>query len=268
MPPPTDAVAPSHVRVERREHVALVTINRPKVLNALDEVAHAQLAAAWDELAVDETVWVVILRGAGESAFCVGGDLRAARARTAAGASPPKRVGGFGGLTERFDYPKPVIAAVHGWCLGGGFELALACDLVVASADARFGLPEPRRGLVPTGGGPHRLARQLPLKQTMRLVLTASIIDAGQAHAMGLVNEVVAPGKHVEAALRLADEVLACAPAAVCALKQQVLSGLDRPLAEAMRVSYPLTERQRASADRKEGLAAFAERRSPHWTGR
>ena len=196
MPPPTDAVAPSHVRVERREHVALVTINRPKVLNALDEVAHAQLAAAWDELAVDETVWVVILRGAGESAFCVGGDLRAAPLRP----------------------------------------------------------PEPRRGLVPTGGGPHRLARQLPLKQTMRLVLTASIIDAGQAHAMGLVNEVVAPGKHVEAALRLADEVLACAPAAVRALKQQVLSGLDRPLAEGMRVSYPLTERQRASADRKVGL--------------
>jgi enoyl-CoA hydratase/carnithine racemase len=120
---------------------------------------------------------------------------------------------------------------------------------------------------VPTGGGPYWLARQLPLKQTMRLVLTASIIDAGQAHAMGLVNKVVAPGEHVEAALRLADEVLACAPAAVRALKQQVLSGLDRPLAEAMRV-LSAYRRQRASADRKEGLAAFAERRSPHWTGR
>lgn len=267
-PPPADALVASHIEIERREHIALVTINRPEVLNALNEAAHAQLAAAWDELAVDETVWVVILRGAGERAFCVGGDLRAARARTAAGASPPQRVGGFGGLTERFDYPKPVIAAVHGWCLGGGFELALACDLVVASADARFGLPEPRRGLVPTGGGPHRLARQLPLKQAMRLVLTASIVDAGQAHAMGLVNEVVAPGEHVEAALRLAGEVLACAPEAVRALKEQVLSGLGRPLAEAMRALYPLTERQRVSADRKEGLAAFAERRPPHWTGR
>jgi len=256
------------VRVEKMDHIAFVTIDRPEVLNALNEEGHARLARAWQDVEGDDEVWVAVLSGAGNRAFCVGGDLKATKARETSHSPRPPREGGFGGLTEYFDLSKPVIAAVHGWCLGGGFELALACDLIVATSDARFGLTEPRRGLVPTGGGPHRLVRQLPLKFAMELLLTGTTIDAERAHVMGIVNEIVPAGQHLAAATRWAHEILECAPLAVQALKQQALSGLELPLREAVRATYERTEIQRRSLDRQEGLNAFAERRPPRWSGK
>jgi crotonobetainyl-CoA hydratase len=178
---------------------------------------------------------------------------------------------GYAGLIERFDCPKPFIAAVNGLALGGGFEIALACDIIIAADHARFGLPEPLIGAVALGGGLHRLARQLPLKQAMGLILSSRPIGAGQAQALGLVNEVVPAGELAAATRRWCDDILRASPVAIRASKATVRRGLDEPgVAAAMRAQadYPEFALWRHSEDLKEGLAAFAEKRPPRWTGR
>ncbi|MFI7283316.1 enoyl-CoA-hydratase DpgD [Micromonospora chersina] len=260
------------VRYEKADHVARVTLDRPEVLNAMDLRMHAELAEVWDDVEADDDVRVVVLTGAGDRAFSVGQDLRE-RARLDADGVPPSSFGsrgqpGWPRLTERFDLSKPVLARVDGYALGGGFELALACDLVVASDRAVFALPEPRLGLVPGAGGAFRLSRQVPLKAAMGYLLTGRRMDAGTAYSLGLVNEVVPAAELDRCVAGWVADLLACAPLALRAIKQAVLGSLDRPLPEAFAGRYGWEERRRASRDAVEGPRAFAEKRAPVWLGR
>jgi len=254
---------------EKRGRTAYVTVNRPEVMNALHLEAHLELKEIWEDFRDDPEVWVAILTGAGERAFSAGNDLKATAERTAAGtdvqgrARPP-----FGRITRDFDCPKPLIAAVNGVAVGGGLEMALACDIVVAADHARFGLPEPRVGLFAGAGGMHRLARQVPLKHAMGLLLTGRIIQADEAYRIGLVNEVVPLADLIPAAERWAAEILECSPFSVQLTKEAVLAGLTKTVDEAIAGDAERVDRLLASADFVEGPKAFAEKRKPQWTGR
>jgi enoyl-CoA hydratase/carnithine racemase len=256
---------------EKRDHVAHITINRPEVLNALHPDASRELSTIWDDFAADDDLWVAILTGAGSRGFSAGNDLKATASRNAGstvgntGRGPVR--GGFGGLTERYDLFKPVIGAVNGWAMGGGCELALACDILVAADSAQFGLPEPRVGLAALAGGIHRLPRQVPLKIAMGMILTGKPISAAEAYRIGLVNEVVPLEQLLPTAERWAAEIRECAPLSVRGSKQGSMTGLDWPLAAAMRSSYPILQQHLASADAVEGPLAFSEKRTPNWTG-
>ncbi len=252
------------VRYEKRDHVAWVTIDRPEVMNALHPGANDELARVWDDFAADGECRVAVLTGAGEKAFSAGNDLK----WTAQHGMPRMPKGGFGGLVARFDLVKPIVAAVNGFALGGGLELALACDVIVAAEHATFGLPEPRVGLMAAAGGVHRLPRHVPLKIAMGMMLTGRPIDAAEAARIGLVNEVVAAADLHAAAARWAGWIAECAPLSVQATKQAALEGLGRPLAEAMHAPYERVQALFTSADAIEGPRAFAEKRKPVWTGR
>ena len=258
---------------ERARHTLLridgrvlhITLNRPQVLNALHPPAHFELAEIFDAFADDSGLWIAVVRGAGKRSFCTGTDLKV-RAELGRDEYPPS---GFAGLTRRFDLDKPVVAAVNGLALGGGLEIALACDLIVAAEHAKFGFPEPRAGLAAMGGGVHRLVRQLPDKVAMGLLLTGRQFSAQEAQAYGLVNEVV-PGERLDGAVQVwVEDMLACAPLALRATKQVARRNLDFPtLAAAIRGDYPAAERMLESEDAVEGPRAFAEKRDPVWRGR
>ena len=251
--------------VDIADGVARLTINRPDRLNAMDSHAHLALSRALDACAVDPAVRVIVLTGAGARAFSVGRDLH-----EMADADDPAiadRWQHVTRLTDRFDYPKPIIARVRGHALGGGFEIAMACDIIVASEDAGFGLPEPRRGLIPFAGGVHRLPRQIPLKVAMGHLLTGRSMSAARAYALGLVNELV-PAESLDAAVDAwVADIIACAPLAIRSIKQSVASGMGHPLAEAMAATNPAEEIRKASRDSIEGPRAFAEKRPPIWSG-
>ncbi|MDA0353182.1 MAG: enoyl-CoA hydratase-related protein [Chloroflexi bacterium] len=256
---------------EKRDRIAHITINRPEVMNALHPDASRELSTIWDDFAADDDLWVAILTGAGSRGFSAGNDLKATASRnagsTVGNTSRGPIPGGFGGLTERFDLYKPVIGAVNGWAMGGGCELALACDILVASENARFGLPEPRVGLAALAGGIHRLPRQIPLKIAMGMLLTAKPIDAAEAHRLGLVNEVVPLDQLLATAERWAAEILECAPLSVRGSKEAAMVGLDVPLRAAIRSTYPGILKHLASDDAVEGPRAFSDKRQPNWTG-
>jgi enoyl-CoA hydratase/carnithine racemase len=256
---------------EKRGRVAYVTINRPEVLNALHPPANAELNAIFDDFAADANVWVAIVTGAGDRAFSAGNDLKYTAAHAgqtvATSDAAPMGTGGFGGITSRYDLFKPVIAAVNGWAMGGGCEIALACDIIVAAEHARFALPEPRVGLVAGAGGMHRLPRQLPLKIAMGMMLTAKPIEARQALHYGLANEVVPQAQLMATAERWANEILECAPLAARGSKQAAMTGLELPLADAIRGPYSIIQAHMRSNDRLEGPRAFAEKRPPVWQG-
>jgi crotonobetainyl-CoA hydratase len=250
------------ILVERTDQVLTITINRPTAMNALHPPAHHELADIFDRYQSDGNLRLACLTGIGNDAFCVGSDLREATDRKNMPAT------GFGGLTERFDLDKPVIAAVNGHCIGGGLELALASDLVIAADHAKFGLPEPKVGLAATGGL-HRLFRQLPTKHAMEIALTGKLFSAAEAKTHGLVNAVVpAAGLAPELAAWTA-QILDCAPLALEATKQMALRGQDATsLRGAFENSYPALDAMLASEDAREGPRAFLEKRPPKWTGR
>jgi dehydration protein DpgD len=264
------------IRYDKDGPVARVTIDRPHVLNALDRAAHAELGAAWDDFERDETLLVAVLSGAGDRAFSVGQDLKELAARDASGANddaPPATFGsrgqpGWPRLTERFALSKPVVARVAGYALGGGFELALACDIVVAADTAEFGLPEPRVGLIAGAGGVFRLARQAPLRAALGYLLTGRRFGARRAYELGLVNDVV-PLPELDACVDgwVAD-LLACAPLSVRAVKEAAYRSVELPLEQAFATRYPWEERRMRSADAVEGPRAFAAKRPPRWLGR
>jgi enoyl-CoA hydratase/carnithine racemase len=253
---------------EKKGHIAYVTINRPEVMNALHYDTGVELSEIFNDFKQDDESWVAILTGAGQRAFSAGNDLKATAAATARGEAFHNRSVPFGGITAGFECTKPIIAAVNGVALGGGFEVALACDLIIAAEHARFGLPEPRVGLIAAAGGVHRLPAQIPFKQAMGILLTGRQITAQDAYRFGLVNEVVPGPELLAAAERWANEILECSPLSVRTTKEAALSGLSLPLAEAMRQDTPLLQRLFASQDFVEGPKAFAEKRRPNWTGK
>lgn len=251
-------------RTERDGRVLIVTIDRPEVMNALHPPANTELAGVFDGFVADRELWVAILTGAGDRAFSAGNDLK----HTAKGGGGTMPATGFAGLTARFDNPKPVIAAVNGVAVGGGLEIALACDLIIASERASFGLPEPKRGLAALAGGLHRLPRQIGLKPAMGLILTGRHVDAAEALRLGIVNEVVRHEQLMDRARAWAEEISACAPLSVRASKQVVMEGLRHAsLEEAMAARYDSVREMVQSGDFKEGPRAFAEKRTPVWKG-
>lgn len=254
------------ITYEQTDRVVVITINRPEVRNALHPPANRELSAAFDAFDADPDAWVAILTGAGDKAFSAGNDLKYSAEHGVRDMAMGK--GGFGGLTARFDLYKPVIAAVNGLALGGGFEIALACDLVVAADGARFGLPEPRVGLAALAGGMQRLPTMIPPKLAMGMLLTGAPITAARALALGLVNEVVPAAEVLPAARRWAAEILECAPGSVRATKQVALQSQGLPLEAALAKSYSQVGALLRSADMLEGVTAFAQKRPPVWTGR
>jgi dehydration protein DpgD len=262
----------SAVRYEKDGHVATVTLNRPEVLNAMDLAMHEELAAVWDEVEADDEVWVVVLTGAGDRAFSVGQDLKERAALDRAGDLPStfgsRGKPGWPRLTERFTLSKPILARVHGYALGGGFELALACDLIVASDTAVFALPEATLGLIPGAGGAFRLARQLPLKTAFGHLLTGRRITADRALQLGLVNEVVPTAELDECVAGWVADLLRAAPLSVRSIKEAVMRSVDLPLEQAFATRFVWEERRVGSSDATEGVRAFAEKRDPDWQGR
>ncbi|CAL9522093.1 Carnitinyl-CoA dehydratase [Streptomyces sp. enrichment culture] len=253
---------PPVVRTERIGSTLLITLGRPEARNAVNAATATALAAALDELEADPALRVGVLTGEGGT-FSAGMDLKAALR----GESPDVEGRGFGGLTEsRPD--KPLIAAVEGFAMGGGFELALACDLIVAAEDARFGLPEVKRGLIAAGGGVIRLPGRIPHHLAMEFLLTGEPVDGRRAGELGLANRVTDKGQAVAEALRLAERVAANAPLALAALKRVVRAAEGASDEEAFAFQRGEMKTLMASDDVREGMTAFAERRPARWTGR
>lgn len=257
--------------VERDGALTIVTIKRPEAMNALHPACNAELAEVFDDFAADPQQWVAILTGAGDRAFSSGNDLKYTAAAFARGEGLPVPLSGWAGLTSRFDLNKPVIAAVNGLAMGGGFEIALACDLIIAAETATFALPEPKVGLAALGGGLLRLPRLIGEKRAMDLILTGRKVTAQEGLALGFVNQVTAPDQLLGEARRLAAQIMANSPMSIRASKEVVRKGLDEAsLAAAYekQASAPAVMALFKSADFIEGPQAFAQKRAPQWKGR
>jgi enoyl-CoA hydratase len=252
---------------EALDGVATVTLNRPDVHNAMNEAMRRDLCRCFDGLATDETVRVVIVTGAGGRAFSAGADIREFTA--------PQVPTVFREQRRRLDFrdlmdrcPQPIIAAIGGHCFGGGLELALACDIRIASADSRLGLTEVDLAIIPGGGGTQRLPRLVGRGKALELILTAARIDAAEAVRIGLVERVVPAGQALAAAQALAGTLAAKAPLALRYAKEAVVKGVGLPLADGIRLENDLATLLRTTEDRLEGARAFLEKRKPRWQGR
>jgi enoyl-CoA hydratase len=252
----------SAVLTERRGNVLVITLNRPEARNAVNAALAAGVGRALDQLDADDTLAVGVLTGAGQ-AFSSGMDLKA----FVSGEKPTYGDRGFAGIVERPPL-KPLIAAVEGFALAGGCEIALACDLIVAADDARFGIPEVKRSLVAAGGALLRLPRRVPSAVAMELALTGEPIGAERAHAIGLVNTLAAPGGALAAALALAERIATNGPLALAATKQILTAAPDWPQEDFWARQRALAGPVFASEDAREGARAFAEKREPVWRGR
>lgn len=255
-----------YIKSEAAGGVRSITLNRPEALNAINADMHGELEQAFNAFAKAADEHVCVITGSGR-AFCAGSDLKSAIAE----GRRPYPPHGYAGLIERFDCPKPFIAAVNGLALGGGFELALACDLIIAAQSASFGLPEPLVGAVALGGGLHRLARQVPLKQAMGMILASRRVSAEEGYQLGFVTEVVPDAELPAAAERWCAEILRASPVSIRTSKAVVMQGLTEPGIEAAmkaQPGYAAFQAWQSSEDAREGPQAFAEKRAPRWTGR
>jgi enoyl-CoA hydratase len=250
------------VLVEHGDRIAVFTINRPHARNAINRAVAVSMSRALGELDERDDLTVGIITGAGGT-FSAGMDLKA----FLAGEDPYVDGKGFAGIAQA-PPRKPLIAAVEGWALAGGCEIALACDLIVASRDAKFGIPEVKRGLVAASGGLLRLPRRIPAGIAMELALTGDPLTATEAHRLGLVNRLTEPGEALAGAMELAGRIAANAPLAVATSKQVIIAQQDWDMAGAWREQDALTRPVLRSADAREGARAFAEKRAPEWKGR
>ena len=257
------------VNFSLQDHVARVTIDRADRMNAVDDATADELEAIWQRIESDNDVRVVVLTGSGEKAFSAGADMKqGAASKSGLEYWAAARPGGFGGLTLRKSLHVPVIARVNGLAVGGGFELVLGCDIVVAAEHASFGLPEARVGRMPLDGGMIVLPRMIPQKIAMGMLLTGNRISAQEAQAHGLVNEVVAADELDAAVDRWIAQILKCAPLSVKAIKESVKETSDLSIDEAQSKRLPSLIAALESEDADEGPRAFREKRAPNWKGR
>jgi crotonobetainyl-CoA hydratase len=260
-------MAYEHVNVEQDGRILIVTINRPERMNALHPPANAELDSVFNGFAADPDLWVAIITGAGDRAFSAGNDLR----WQAEGNAITVPASGFGGLTTRWDLDKPVIAAVNGVAMGGGFEVALAADIILASDNASFALPEPKVGLAALAGGLHRLPRAIGVSRAMAMILTGRTVPAAEGKTLGFVHDVVPQAELLTAARTLAAAMCGLSPLSLRASKQAVFTGLAEPSLRAAyenQGKYPAVQTLFRSEDLREGPLAFAQKRKPEWKGR
>ena len=250
---------------EKKGPVAVLTINREKALNALNAATSREMQTAWEDFRDDNDLRVAILTGVGEKSFSTGMDLVA----TAAGENQFEgRPAPFGGFTKRMPIYKPIVAAINGYCLAGGMELALTCDIRICTPDARFGLPEVRWAIMPGAGGTQRMPRAIPQAWANYLILTADQMDAETALRIGLVSHIVPKEELMDRAMQIANTICERGPLAVRTAKEAILRGMDMPLDHGLAYEDVLLGRLMATEDAKEGPRAFAEKRKPEYKGR
>ncbi len=253
------------IKTEKQGHILIVTMNRPEVYNAVHAEMHQEMSECWDAFAADRELWVAVLTGAGEKAFTAGNDLKA----TNSGSKKGLPASGFAGLSSRFDLEKPIIAAVNGFAMGGGFETALSCDIIIASENAKFSLPEVKVGFFASASGVQRLSRYIGRLAAQEMMLTGRTIDAAEALRLGCCNEVVPHDKLMNRAMELAEHMCSVSPSSVKATKRilnsmAVADGLPESLAYSREVQKDLARTE----DFKEGVQAFVEKRKPNWVNK
>jgi enoyl-CoA hydratase/carnithine racemase len=266
--PPYEAIL-----YEVRDHIAYVTLNRPEVMNARNRQMTAEIVDAVERITNDDDVRVAVFTGAGDKAFSTGRDLKEAAASNSApqsivGSRRSRMIGRGADHVAVANMDKPTIAALKGYAVGGGCELALACDIRIAGDNLRIGLMEAKRGIIPGSGGTQRLARVVGRAWALHLALTAEPIDADMAYRIGLVTSVVPPDQVMVEAERVARQIMENAPIAVRFIKEAIIKGLDMTEAEGLRLEADLSALIQTTEDAKEGPKAFAEKRAPNWTGR
>ena len=261
------------VLFEKKEKIAIITINRPEAMNSLDGETLDGLNKCWIEFRDDPDLWVAIITGAGDRAFCAGGDLKSlgdyySKMTPIERREKGEKGLGVGGITRNLEIWKPIIAAINGHCLAGGLEIALACDIRIAAETATFGLTEVSRGIIPGAGGTQRLPRLISLAKSLEMILCAERINAQEALEIGLVSRVVPVQDVMAEAIKTAEHICRNAPLAVRAAKEAIYRGLDMPLAEGLRLEQFLAEPIRQTEDAKEGPRAFSEKREPRFKGK
>lgn len=258
------------VEVAVEDRIAMVTLNRPEAMNSVDPDMRGLLHQTWERIRTDDDIWVAIITGAGEKAFCTGSDLKKTMPLQESFASQTfgPVIPGTGAMIAGLETDKPLIAAVNGYAMGGGMELALACDIRICSENAQFALSEVKVGSIPGSGGTQRLPRAVSLSNAMLMLLTGDRVDASEAYRIGLVSKVVPQAELIKAAREIAGRIAANAPLSVRAVKRLVRQGMDLPLAQAIDAERYVFGLLYSSDDRLEGRKAFAEKRKPNYRGK